>query len=50
MSEAENSDRELRAKLHSMWTPEMFDRFEADVRALFKQANPEFLARTTEAE
>ena len=25
---------ELQTKLHSMWTPEMFDQFEADVRAL----------------
>jgi hypothetical protein len=34
-------------KLHSMWTPEMFDRFEADVRKLFQEANPEFLTSTT---
>jgi hypothetical protein len=25
-------DDDLKAKLHSMWTKEMFDRFEADVR------------------
>jgi hypothetical protein len=44
------TDEALRRRLHSMWTPEMFDRFEADLWELFKGADPEFLARTTEAE
>jgi hypothetical protein len=32
-------DDDLKAKLRSMWTPEMLDRFEADVRKLL-EASP----------
>lgn len=30
------SDQALKDKLRSMWTPEMLDRFETDVRALLQ--------------
>jgi hypothetical protein len=51
MSEAENSDRELRAKLHSMWTSERFHQFEVWLRELFREkADPAFWGKLTEEE
>ena len=40
---------ELQTKLHSMWTPDMFDRFEANLRALM-EASPEYTNRPEERE
>ena len=34
------TDAEAAAKLRTMWTPEMFDRFEADLRELFRKNPP----------
>src|SRR5690242_11128802 len=56
MSEAENpdralSDKQLRAKLHAMWTPERYDQLEVWLRELFREkADPEFWGRSTEEE
>jgi len=44
MNEAEKSDRAAVARLRAMWTPEMFDRFESDVRWLL-EASPDFRDR-----
>jgi len=45
----QNPDKAAAAKLRSMWTPEMFDRFEADVRWLL-EASPDFRDRPEERE
>lgn len=44
VKKSDESDESVRAKLHSMWTPEMFDRFEADIRKLL-EASPQYRDR-----
>lgn len=42
------TDDETAQKLRSQWTPEMFDRFEADLRELFRKNPPPVDAATQE--
>jgi hypothetical protein len=36
VKKSDDSDEPVRTKLNSMWTPEMFDRFETDIRKLLE--------------